>query len=160
LEDYLLFKSRKELNCYLREYYRQQGRVLTSDEAEALKLSDEGWHDLEFAKHWRQSIKQHVQEYVRGITDRMWLPREVALQVIVTGGSGVVSGLKSEIRDGVCEGLQERGIDRGAINATNLRGEALDGWDFSDEIDCARRAVSIGASDPHKPTLRPLSKLE
>lgn len=148
-----------ELTERLREYYEQQGIRRAWAEAETAKLRETGWHALEFARDWRQQIRRHVKEYIRGIPDKRWLPLSVPLQVIVTGGSGVVPSLKDEIKVGVCEGLGECGVSQGVIQRTKLIGERLLYVDFPTEAEYARRAVSIGAADTDKPALKYLPKL-
>jgi hypothetical protein len=149
-----------DLTDRLWEHYRQQGREMAREEAEARKLGEGDWRDLEFAKEWRHKICQHVKEYVRGITDKRWLPTEVPLQVVVTGGSAVVYALKDEIRSAVVEGLKGLGIESRTYKETKVITTSLGGWKFDDEAEYARRAVSIGATDPNKPSLKYCSALE
>jgi len=149
-----------QLTDKVREYYEQQGTRMTWQDAENRKLSESGWHDLEFAKNWRDQICRHIRVYVKGIPDYRWLPMEVPLQVVVTGGSGAVPGLKEEIKEALCAGLKERDISQRTINNTRLINERLSYWTFEHEAEYARRAVSIGASDPNKPELKYLAKMD
>lgn len=142
------------------QYLLQQGRAVTKEEAEAFKLSEGSWHELEFANDWRQRIGRHVKEYVRGIPDQRWLPLKVPLHVIVTGGSGVVPGLKTEIREAVYKGLVERDVTDPVATGTQIIGEAIPGWTFGRQAEYARMAVAIGASDNDKPSLRYCPKLD
>lgn len=144
----------------IREYYEQQGTRLTLSEAENSKLRDTTWCELEFVNEWRSQIRKHVKQYVEGITDRRWLPLEVPLQVIVTGGSGVVQGLKEDIKAGICDGLRKLGVSANTINKTTLINEKLQNWNFAEEAEYARRAVSIGAADTDKPALKSCPELD
>jgi hypothetical protein len=143
-----------DLTDRLLDHYRQQGRKMTRTEAEARKLTETDWPGLEFATDWRQKICQHVKEYIRGVPDERWLPADVPLQVVVTGGSAVVSGLKAEIAEAVVEGLKGRGVGKSISEKTRIIATALSGWRFADEAEYARRAVSLGAADKDKPSLR------
>lgn len=143
-----------ELTERLWDYYRQQGKRLTQAEAENSKIRETGWHKLEFANEWRRQIRRHVTEYVIGIPDERWLPLDVPLQIVVTGGSGVVPVLKEEIRKGVRDGLKERRIPSRVIERTKLINDRIPRWDFKQEAEYARRAVSIGAADTNKPALK------
>lgn len=149
-----------DLTDKLWEYYKSQGIRITWGEAENRKVSESVWHNLEFANNWRQQIARHVRDYVKGIPDERWLPAEVPLQVIVTGGSGVVDNLKDEIKIAVVEGLKARNISRVTVEKTKLINERLANWSFQDEAEYAKRAVSIGAADTDKPALIFLSKTD
>lgn len=149
-----------ELTERVWEYFQQQGRRLTREDAEVRKLSDSKWYNLEFANEWRQQIRRHVREYVRGIPDGRWLPIDVPLQIVVTGGSGVVSGLRDEIKKGVRDGLKDRGVQERAVGRAILISEKLPVWGFAQEAEYGRRAVSIGAADTNKPALKYCAKLD
>jgi len=149
-----------DLTDRLWEYYQQNGRRITREEAEIRKLSETTWHKLEFANDWRQHIRRHVRDYVRGIPDERWLPYDVPLQVVVTGGSGVVVGLREDIKQGVRDGLNDRHVDWRVVEKTILISERLSGWNFANQAEYGRRAVSIGAADINKPALKHYSKLD
>jgi len=68
--------------------------------------------------------------------------------------------LKEEIKEALCAGLKERDISQRTINNTRLINERLSYWTFEHEAEYARRAVSIGASDPNKPELKYLAKMD
>jgi hypothetical protein len=149
-----------DLTERLRSYYEQRGEPITLSEAEARKLGEVDWYKFEFASDWRLRIRRRTKEYVSVITDARWLPAEVPLQIVVTGGSGLVKGLKDEIKAGVMEGLEARGIHHQTIDKTRLIDERLSGWRFEAEAEYARRAVSIGAADLDKPALKYCARLD
>ena len=109
-----------ELTQRLWEYYEQQGQRMTWAEAESRKLTDTGWADLEFVNEWEGQIRRHIKEYIKGVPDKRWLPADVPLQIVVTGGSGVVPGLKDQIKKGVYDGLLERDIPKRIIERATL----------------------------------------
>ena len=137
----------------LRQYYFAQGTELTLYDAENRKILDQDWHEFEFAKSWRNGIANHVKEYVKSIPDERWLLRAIPVQVILTGGSGIVPGLENEIMEGIEKGLNERGMASHEIKRESVQ-KILQGWDFSSQSEYARRAVSIGAADKDKPRLK------
>ena len=76
----------------LLKHYRAQNRRMGYREAEAQKTSGTSWCNLPFVRAWRKQICDHVETYVLGIPDDRWLPVEKPLNVVVTGGSGLVAG--------------------------------------------------------------------
>ena len=60
----------------LRNHFRERGERMTSGEAEARKLGSVEWSDQRFARAWMRRIAEHVEEYVGGIDDQMWLVAE------------------------------------------------------------------------------------
>lgn len=143
-----------KLTGHLRGYYRQQGRVIPFDEAESEKISSGAWHGLPFARSWMREIAEHVQNYIQSVPDKTRLPTNPGLQIILTGGSSVVTGLAEMILTSVNEVLpsQVRG-------ATRLTSAAMLDIQIGDEVTTARRAVSIGAADSDIPALTYLPKL-
>lgn len=144
----------------LLSFYRAKNQRLTEVEAELRKMQETGWHKLAFVKTWISGIAQHVREYVEGIPDERWLPLPVTLNVVVTGGSGLVPGLKAAISEAVQLGLKTRGIDDKTLRKIQTPGEHLPKLRFGTEAEYARRAVCLGASDFDRPSCKFIASME
>jgi len=140
-----------ELTRELMNHYRAMNQPITQTEAEARKLQQTGWHKLAFVDTWRARIAQHAGEYVRGVPDHRWLPLPVTLNVVVTGGSGLVPGLKDSIRSAVVDALSARSVESKTLEKISTPGEHLPNLRFRTEAEYARRAVCLGASDADRP---------
>ncbi len=81
----------------------------------------------------------------------------VSLNVVITGGSGLVPGLREEIREAVNEALKAREFSPSTIH---LSTDHIPRLSFRDESEYARRAVSLGAADYDKPGLHFQEKME
>lgn len=138
----------------LRRTLTARGEPVTLGEAEARKIQQSGWHELEFVDTWRRRICSYVREYLEGVRDLRWLPLPVSLNVVVTGGSGLVPGLKEGIRQSVVDALSKRHFQQGTLRKVVTPGENIPRLDFATEAEYARRAVCLGASDPDKPGFR------
>jgi len=140
-------------------HLRSQGQLVGRSDAEAQKIrSWATWQDLPFAEQWRSQIARQVQAYVQGVPDLLWLLRAMPLNIVLTGGSGLVPGLAGRIRDAVVEGLRLRGADPQALVTTtehSLRGLAL-----GDMAEYGRRAVCLGASDSDRPGCKYVAQLD
>jgi hypothetical protein len=128
---------------------KQQGRRVTIDEAEDLKLTrPSAWVGKPYVKEWSTRIADHVAEYARSIQDEVCLPNEPELELVVTGGSSAVEPMRREVLNEVRAALQERGYGIGA--ATKIiepESFGIQGGGFS-SVHLAQLAVSLGASDP------------
>jgi hypothetical protein len=133
---------------------------ITHAEAEARKLQQTKWTELGFVDLWRARIAQAVGEYVSGIPDDRWLPQPVGLNVVVTGGSGLVPGLKDQIKAAVISALDRRGCGHRTSGKVAVPGEHLPNLPFSAEAEYARRAVCLGASDADRPGCTYMAKME
>jgi hypothetical protein len=140
-----------ELTNELLTHQSAKNQPITRAEAEARKLQDTGWHNLAFVKTWRKRISQHVAEYVTGIPDFRWLPLPVTLNVVLTGGSGLVPGIKEAVKLAAVKALESRGVDSRTCNKVITPGEHLPNLSFRTEAEYARRAVCLGASDSDRP---------
>lgn len=140
-----------ELTRELMNHYRAMNQPITQTEAEARKLQQTGWDKLAFVDTWRTRIAQHVGEYVRGVPDYRWLPLPVTLNIVVTGGSGLVPGLKDCIRSAIVDALGSRSVESKTIQKISTPGEHLPNLSFRTEAEYARRAVCLGASDGDRP---------
>ncbi len=137
------------LTSRLREHYRQQGRRITFDEAETEKITTSDWQGFPSVQSWIHDIAFHAQEYIQNVPDEQRLPTPPGLQIILTGGSGLVRGLGDKVLAAVNEVLPA------SVNAaTSLTSAAHLDVSFSDEAETARRAVSIGAADSEMPSLK------
>src|SRR5205823_4256795 len=130
---------------------RAKNQRVTEVEAELRKMQETGWHKLAFVQNWISQIAQHVGEYVEGIPDERWLPLPVTLNVVVTGGSGLVPGLKKAVTEAVREGLRNRVTEKETLQKIQTPGEHLPKLSFGTEPEYARRAVCLGASDAYRP---------
>jgi hypothetical protein len=98
---------------------KQQGRRVTVDEAEEIKLTRQStWINKPFVREWSDRIAAHVSEYARSLQDDVCLPHEPELELVVTGGSGAVEPMRQEVLKGIRAALIERGYGIGA--ATKL----------------------------------------
>ena len=140
-----------ELTRELVNHYRAMNQPITQTEAEARKLQQTSWNKLAFVDIWRTRIAQHVGEYVSGVPDNRWLPLPVTLNIVVTGGSGLVPGLKDSIKTAVLEALKSRSVERKTLDKLVVPGEHLPTLRFRTEAEYARRAVCLGASDADRP---------
>ena len=136
------------------KHYSARDEPITYREAEARKLQKTRWADLPFVASWRRRICEHVREYVEGIPDKRWLPLPVPLNIVVTGGSGLVPGLGDAVKDAVVEALDRLHIDQKTRSRVLLSRRHIPNLSFKTEAAYAQRAVCLGASDPEKPGLR------
>lgn len=141
------------------EIYQSQGRVIATGEAEQIKVTgdDTKWLQYPAVNQWIENISAHVKHYVAGIPDRRWLPYKPGLQVLVTGGSGVVPRLKDSIKAAVEKGLRSRRTDSEVVDATEemqliLRGPGA--------RNANRLAVALGAASEELPMLSYFEKLD
>jgi hypothetical protein len=144
----------------LLNFLRAKNQRITEIEAELRKMQETGWHELAFVQNWISQIAQHVREYVEGIPDERWLPLPVTLNVVVTGGSGLVPGLKKAVTDAVRQGLQSRIKEKKVLEKIQTPGEHLPKLSFGTEPEYARRAVCLGASDADRPSCKFMSNME
>lgn len=149
-----------QLTEEIMKHYKAKGTPLGYREAEAQKLRRTDWVKLPFVEVWKTRICEHIREYVEGIPDHRWLPLPVSLNVVVTGGSGLVPGLQEDIKRAVCTALSRRSCDRKTIDKVRLSGEHLPRLDFTREAEYARRAVCLGAADQDKPGVRFMPKMD
>jgi hypothetical protein len=144
------------------KYHRAQNKPLTWAEAELEKIADTSWHKLPFAQLWIRHICDHVAQYIHGVPDERWLPMPVKLHMVVTGGSGLVPGLRKQLHDAVIATLARRKFD--FKTDENLSVDAVDKYkptfNLETEAEVARRAVSFGAADPDKPGFRYMLKMD
>jgi hypothetical protein len=140
-----------ELTRELMNHYRAMNQPLGFAEAEARKLQRTEWHKLAFGEVWKTRIAQHVGEYVAGIPDKFWLPTPLTLNLVLTGGSGLVPGLKDKIKDAVLNALRQQSLDPVTLEKVRTPGEHLPNLSFKAEAEYARRAVCLGASDADRP---------
>lgn len=143
-----------QLTDGLRKHFRAQNKPIGYREAEAQKTSDTEWSKLPFVKVWIDQICDHVETYIHGVPDERWLPLEKDLNIVVTGGSGLVPGLKDALSHSVKAALRGRKFDRRTCEAVKTVDRYEPRFDFRTEADIARRAVSFGAADPDKPGFR------
>ena len=144
----------------LMKYYGAKNRPMGYQEAEAQKTSGTGWCDLPFVAAWKRHICDHVETYVSGIPDERWLPQPKPLNIVVTGGSGLVPGLKDSLVRAVRNALQTRNLSTETCNAVIAVNRYEPRFDFRTEADVARRAVCFGAADPDKPGFRYVDKFD
>ena len=149
----------EDLSRRIVEIYRSQGRDISLDEAEIIKIAgeDSEWLTHQAVTDWIHGIAEHVRGYVYGIPDRRWLRYLPGLQVLVTGGSGVVAGLREAILSAAADGLRQRGISSSVIGATIPISLALEGPAAQ---DANRLAVALGAASEDLPRLSYLQKLD
>jgi hypothetical protein len=149
-----------ELTKAIMKHYAARGEPLTYREAEARKLQQTGWQELSFVKVWRDRIGEHVREYVDGVQDCRWLPLPVSLNVVITGGSGLVPGLKNQIAGAVREAFERRGFRSQTIEKVRILGSHIPRLSYKTEAEYARRAVCLGATDSDKPGCKYLDKMD
>src|ERR1017187_5134900 len=144
------------------KYYRAQNKPITWAEAEAEKIANTSWHKLPFVQLWIRHICDHVAQYIHGVPDERWLPMPVKLHMVVTGGSGLVPGLKKQIHDAVIDTLGRRKFDFKTDEKLSV--DAVDKYKptfkLETEAEVARRAVSFGAADPDKPGFHYIVKMD
>jgi hypothetical protein len=138
----------------LRRHFRSQNRSITYAEAEAQKVSGTAWSELPFAKAWIAQVCGHVADYAHGIPDLRWLPLPKPLSIVVTGGSGLVHGLKEALKEAMQGALRSRRFDERTCEAVNVVDRYEPRYSFSTEAEIARRAVCFGAADSDKPGFR------
>lgn len=138
------------------DVFREKGRSISFDEAEAAKI---GGRTDEWVKHptvadWIESIASHVSEYVRNIPDESWLPTvNPPLDVLVTGGSGAVPGLREALTLSVESALRSR-FGGGSTRTISL--ELPSPYDR----DANRLAVAMGAASEELPLLAYFQRLD
>ncbi len=135
------------------EIYRGIGQKIGLDEAERRKTrgSDKNWAKHPSVDQWRRGIAEHVETYVRDVVDEHWLPTEPGLQVLVTGGSGIVDGLQEEVLAAAKRALEHRKAMPRVISATSLMTLDTNG-PWADDVN--RLAVALGAASEELPSLR------
>ena len=144
------------------KHHRAQNKPITWAEAEAEKIANTNWHKLPFAQLWIRHICEHVAQYILGVPDERWLPQPVKLHMVVTGGSGLVPGLKKQMHEAVIDALATRRFN--VRTDEKLPVDAVDKYkptfNLETEAEVARRAVSFGAADPDKPGFRYMVKMD
>jgi hypothetical protein len=149
-----------ELTNDIIHYHRAKGEPMTWARAEAQKLQTTNWAQLPFVDTWKKRICGHVWEYVCGIPDFRWLPVPVPLNVVLTGGSGLVSGLSTAVKEAVLSALEVRQVPLATLQSVVIRGDHLPHLNFAAEADYAKRAVCLGAADRDKPGFRYMEKMD
>ena len=144
----------------LMKHYSARDDPITDREAESRKLLDTSWANLQFVDSWRRRICEHVREYVEGIPDKRWLPLPVPLNIVVTGGSGLVPGLGNAVKDAVVEALSRLHIGEKTRNTVILSRSYIPNLSFRTEAAYAQRAVCLGASDPEKPGFQYIDRMD
>jgi hypothetical protein len=153
-------RAGNDLTENIMRYYAARGEPLTFGRAEARKLQQADWLGMPYVEVWKTSICQQVEQYIQGCTDRHWLHLPAPLNIVLTGGSGVVAGLRQGVERAVCEGLKKRQADISTASKVRLLGGHLALMNLSTEAEYARRAVCLGVTEPHKPRVRYMSKME
>jgi len=143
------------------KHYRAQNKPITWAEAEAEKISNTSWHKLPFVQLWIRHICDHVAQYIHGVPDERWLPMPVNLHLVVTGGSGLVPGLKKQLREAVIDTLDRRKFDFKTDEKppVNVVDKYKPTFNLETEAEVARRAVSFGAADSDKPGFRYMANM-
>jgi hypothetical protein len=145
----------------IRELHYSKGRNITFADAEVLKITrSHEWVNKPFADRWRREISEHVEEYIMHSPDMRWLNMDVPLQLIITGGSGVVDGLASKLKASVIEALMKRRLERRVAEKVKLINENLFEGIFPIKENYARMAVAIGSADKNKPLLKFRAKMD
>jgi len=137
-----------------------KGKAMPFAEAEATKIQSTGWHKLAFVQAWIDRISDYVREYMEGVPDERWLPMPVALNVVLTGGSSLVPGLKARIKEGVIEALRARRCKQSVLDKVSVADRYRPRFDFRTEAEIAQRAVCIGAADTDKPGFKYIAKMD
>jgi hypothetical protein len=138
------------------DVFREKGRSISFDEAEAAKIGGriDEWVTHPTVADWIESIAGHVSEYVRNIPDENWLPAVTPpLDVLVTGGSGAVPGLRDALTCSVESALRSR-FGRGSTRAISL--ELPSPYDR----EANRLAVAMGAASEELPLLAYFRRLD
>ena len=88
-----------ELSRRLQEIYRRRGKEIAFEEAENRKTlgPDTQWLDDPTVDEWKAGIASQVRTYVSEIQDDNFLYSDPGLDILVTGGSGSVAGLRDQI---------------------------------------------------------------
>jgi hypothetical protein len=150
-----------DLSRRLQEIYRRRGKEIAFEEAENEKTlgSDTQWLDDPTVHEWKASIASHVRTYVSEIRDDNFLYSDPGLDVLVTGGSGSVAGLRDQILEACVTGLRRRPrrVPREVIDLTRLMELRLEGVEA---VDVNRLAVAIGAAREDFPSLRYRTNLD
>ena len=149
-----------ELTEEIIRFNAARGRVLTYARAEAIKIQEKKWTSLPFVDIWKKRICEHVREYICGVQDFRWLPSPVSLNIVLTGGSGLVPGLAEAIKGTVVAALETKEIPIEVLKKVVVRGDHLPKLSLGDEAEYARRAVCLGAADRDKPGFRYMDKME
>jgi hypothetical protein len=149
-----------ELTDEIIRHYAARGRVLTYARAEALKIQDKKWASLPFVEFWKKRLSEHVREYLAGVPDLRWLPAPASLNIVLTGGSGLVPGLDESVKKAAVSALEARGVPHDALRKVVVRGDHLPELNLSDEAEYARRAVCLGAADRDKPGFKFMDKMD
>ena len=141
----------KSLTESIVKIYRARGERIGLEEAERRKTGgDENWLADPSVSEWKRGIAEQVETYVADIADERWLPFEPSLHVLVTGGSGVVTGLQEEVLTAAKNGLKQRNVDQRVIDGTALMTLDSSG-PYANDVN--RLAVALGAASEELPTL-------
>ncbi len=149
-----------ELTEGLLKHFRALNRRMSFAEAEAQKTSGTSWCNLPFVSAWMKQMCDHVETYVRGIPDERWLPAAGPLSIVVTGGSGLIPGLKEKLVESVRSAMRARHFESQKCDAVIAVSRYEPRFGFKTEADVARRAVSFGAADRDKPGFRYVDKFD
>ena len=132
---------------------RSQGKPITQDEAEALKVGGaQSWQSHPSVIEWIERIANHVREYVKNLPDESWLPFEPHLELLVTGGSALVPGVVDELVRAAKAALVSR-FPKGQVISINLVVPS------PYALDANRLAVAFGCSSEELPKLTYFSSL-
>jgi hypothetical protein len=142
----------KALTESIVKIYRARGERIGFGEAERRKTAGGGgdWLPDPSVTEWKRGIAEQVETYVADIADERWLPYEPSLHVLITGGSGVVIGLREEILTAVKNGLKQHAVDQRVIDGTALMTLDTTG-PYANDVN--RLAVALGAASEELPTL-------
>lgn len=142
----------EDLSRRIVEIYRSRGEDIGLDGAEAIKVGGEeiSWQAHPAVGDWIRGIGEHVGAYAWGIRDQRFLPDVPGLKVLVTGGSGIVPGLREGVLAAVVDALRGRGVRADVISATTPMTLALGG---PAARDANRLAVALGAASEELPRL-------
>ena len=78
----------------------------------------------------------------------------------MTGGSGLVPGLKDQLHTAVKEALNGRHFARQTCDAVRVVDRYEPRFNLESEAEVARMAVCFGAADPDKPGFRHTAKMD
>ncbi len=146
----------EELTKRIAEIFRAKGMAIGIDEAEGRKVNGpvNDWIGHPAINDWINSIASHVSEYVLGIQDENWLPTVTPpLDVLVTGGSAAVQGLRDALATAAEAALRSRFGDA-ATRTISL------GLPSPYDREANRLAVAIGAASEELPRLAYFRRLD
>lgn len=156
-------KAGNELTAMILDRWRSAGHSRALGDAEAYKITSREWHGEQYCSDWCKEIARRAMDYPAQIDNPLHLNKNPAMEIVMTGGSSVVPPLKGHVLGtpedfGVKRALTLNGVMPGRADKTEFipaHLTRLKDYNYA-EVEVAKLAVCLGASDPYFVHLKPV----